>query len=66
MSTHIAEAELFEPGADSRPPAAAQPFYDDPEMDDGDRLAVARGVATGVIISTPFWILVGFTVYMLL
>jgi hypothetical protein len=66
MSTCIVEAELLEQKAVRPPIVTAQPLLDPPDMEEGDRLAVARGVVTGVIISAPFWILAGFTVYMLL
>lgn len=66
MSIHIADAELLVPETVRPAPPSAQPHFDDIEREDDDRLAVARGVLGAVIISTPFWILIGFTVYMLL
>lgn len=66
MSIHLADAELLAPEAARAATPQAQPVYDDVEADDDDRLAVARGVLGAVIISTPFWILIGFTIYMLL
>ncbi len=66
MSIHLADAELLAPEAVRTATPQAQPLYDDVEADDDDRLAVARGVLGAVIISTPFWILIGFAIYMLL
>jgi hypothetical protein len=66
MSIHLAEAEVVVPDTARAAPPAAQTLYEGIEADDDDRLAVARGVLGGVIISTPFWVLVGFTIYMLL
>nr|WP_294514575.1 hypothetical protein [uncultured Rhodopila sp.] len=66
MSIHVAEAELLVPEPAQPAPPSVQRFDDDIEADDSDRLAVARGVAAAVIISAPFWVLIGFTFYMLL
>ena len=66
MSIHLAKAELAVIDNVRIAPPAAQPLCDDIEVEDDDRLAVARGVLGAVIISTPFWILIGFTFYMLL
>nr|WP_294529293.1 hypothetical protein [uncultured Rhodopila sp.] len=66
MSIHVAEAELLVHEPAKAAPPTLLPFDDDVEADDSDRLAVARGVAAAVIISAPFWVLMGFTLYMLL
>jgi hypothetical protein len=66
MSIHLAEAELTVPVGVRAAPRSAQPPCENIDLEDEDRLAVARGVLGAVIISTPFWILIGFTIYMLL
>jgi hypothetical protein len=66
MSIHHAEAELAILEALQAAPPQAPRRFDDVEAEDDDRLAIARGVLGAVIISTPFWILIGITIYMLL
>jgi hypothetical protein len=66
MSIHLAEPELVVTDDVRAAPPVAQRLYDDIEAEEDDRLAVARGVLGAVIISTPFWILIGFTIYMML
>ncbi len=65
MSIHLTEAELLVPAKVRVAPPAAQPIYDVIETEERERLAAARGVTVAVIISTPFWLLAGFTAYML-
>ena len=41
------------------------PAFDNDPMPDDDRLTVARGIVTAMVIASPFWALIAFTVYML-
>jgi hypothetical protein len=66
MSIHFAEAELAALDDIRTSTAPPQPLCDDIEVEDDDRLAVVRGVLGAVIISTPIWMLIGFTIFMLL
>jgi hypothetical protein len=42
-----------------------QPLCEVIETEEHERIAVVRGVVVAVMISTPLWLLAGFTVYML-
>jgi hypothetical protein len=66
MSIHLAEAQLVVSEGVRAAPPPPPPLFEAIEAEDDDRLAVARGVLGAVIISMPFWILIGFTIYMLL
>jgi hypothetical protein len=66
MVMQLAEQELVEPRtvpeAAASPSAATAP---DP-IGENEHQAVARGIMAAVLISTPFWALLAFTIYMVL
>ena len=40
-------------------------YITDP-IEDHDRTSAVRGIMTAMVISAPFWALIGFTIYLLL
>jgi hypothetical protein len=66
MATQLADAERIDVRV--LHDAAVHPFLGcDADAADGDeRTPAARGILTAVLISTPFWALAGFTMYLLL
>jgi hypothetical protein len=66
MAEQFADAALIDTGmvhAAIDPPFAG--VSSDPRLDD-DRMTVARGVVTAVLIAAPFWAVIAFTVYLLM
>jgi len=65
MYTHLADAKMFEPTIvdPDEPDASLNASNVD---DDDDRLSPAKGILGAVLISVPFWVLVGFTLYLLM
>lgn len=60
--SHFAEVQLADPAIElARPPP--QPFDLD---ENGERSSAARGIITAILLSTPFWALVAFALYLLL
>jgi len=66
MSTHLAEADRLPLDAVGAAAPPVEPLYDALQTEEDDRLNAARGIISGLIISSPLWALIGFTVYMLL
>jgi hypothetical protein len=66
MATQLADAERIDVRV--LHDAAMHPFLgDDADPADGDeRSTAARGILTAVLISTPFWGLIGLMMYLLL
>jgi hypothetical protein len=65
MSIQLTEAEYLVPAKVRAAPPPAQPLYEIIETEEHERLKAARGITTAIIISAPFWLLAGFTAYML-
>ena len=66
MATQLADAALIDPRTIQQPAGRSVTGYDSEAMPDDGRLTAARGIVTAVLISTPFWALIAFTVYLLL
>ena len=66
MAIQLADAALIYPGTVHQSMAPPVTGRDIDPMADDDRLTVARGIGTAVLISAPLWALVAFTVYSLL
>jgi hypothetical protein len=63
MSTHLAEAEQAGSDRFQTQPSAAS--LDIVVLDDNRQRSAATGIIIAVMISTPFWLLVGLMVYLL-
>ena len=65
MPTHIAEVDLVRPSLTEavEPVAFLAPGSERLEAD--HPLGIARGIASAVLISIPFWALLAFTLYVL-
>ena len=64
MATYVAEAELVEPRALHSPaprPNLAAEFRGTADTDG----SAAKGILIAVSLSVPFWVLIGFTIYLL-
>lgn len=64
MATQLADRELVDTRTQPAAPASSAAMFD--SIEDDGRLTAARGIATGVVISLPLWVLIAFTIYMLL
>jgi hypothetical protein len=67
MSTYGAKARLVDAG-EIRPDAVLSPPLDaaGAEADEDGRLRTARGIAGGLILAAPIWMLVAFMIHRLL
>ncbi|WP_428488651.1 hypothetical protein [Rhodopila sp.] len=65
MATYVAETELVEPRALHLPAARPNLAAEFRGTDDTDGSA-ARGILIAVSLSVPFWMLIGFAIYLLL
>lgn len=64
MSSQLADAMLIDPLTARE--AVQHPAASLGNVEDGQEIRVARGIMTAMLISAPFWALVGFTVYLVL
>ncbi len=64
MFTQVAETEFLQQPAESVGTTGAK--IGNPAFADDERLSPSRGIVTAVLLSAPFWALVGFTVYLLM
>jgi hypothetical protein len=65
MATFLAEAELADPRRAHDPTVCPPITFDSDTIGDPGR-SVGRGIITAVLISTPLWALIAFTIYLLL
>jgi hypothetical protein len=65
MSTHLAEAELADSVLVEETVRPSAVWFTDDFADNDRRLPAARGVIIAMMISTPFWVLVGVAIYLL-
>ncbi|HEX3574813.1 MAG TPA: hypothetical protein VHU42_09455 [Rhodopila sp.] len=65
MSTQTAELELNQSSAVAITGPAIDCIYDQPNLDPDRPLRAARAIVTAVLISVPFWVLLAFTIYLL-
>jgi hypothetical protein len=64
MYTYLTTAKVFDPAiADIDEPDAT---LASDRVSDDDRLSPVRGIVGAVLISVPFWVLVGFALYLLM
>jgi hypothetical protein len=66
MATHLAEADLVDPGMVHGATGRPQPADDNDLTEDDERSTAARGIVTAALISAPFWALFAFALYLLL
>jgi hypothetical protein len=65
MTAQLADAELIERRIDHEVTGDSLADYGgDDAVEDDRRVSPARGIAAAVMISAPFWALVGFTIYL--
>ena len=65
MATQLADAAVLAQESAQGPEGHRGTRFDSHQMPDDDRLNVARGIVTAVLMAAPFWALVAFTVFML-
>jgi hypothetical protein len=66
MTAQSADAELIERRIDHEVAGRSLADYGaDDAVEDDRRISAARGIAVAVMISVPFWALVGFTIYLI-
>jgi hypothetical protein len=65
MAAQLADAELIDRRIIHEMVGDAPVAYGSDTVEDNDRTTAVRGIATAVLISTPFWALIAFTIYLL-
>jgi hypothetical protein len=68
MSTQLAQIELAQPVASGITPLRGPEgdILDADMPESGNPTSVARGIASAVLIATPFWALFAFALYLLI
>lgn len=65
MSMHMAQADSVSPSIIAAGPPAKATTYAGRDASD-PQLAPAKGIATAVLMSVPFWLAAGITLYLFL
>ena len=65
MATQLVDAAVLGPDSVQGPVGRPGSSFDSHQMLDDDRLNVARGIVTAVLIAAPFWTLIAFAVFLL-
>jgi hypothetical protein len=60
------EPKLVDPSVVSAPVARTLPAYGSDHCGEGDRTDAARGIMIALLIALPLWVLIAYTIYLLL